>query len=38
MARVVDRSHRIDTGMTTYPGLSRPENSDHLSRQALRAH
>jgi len=38
MARAVDLSHRIDTGMVTYPGLPGPEISDHLSREASRAH
>lgn len=30
---LVDLSHRIVAGMTTYPGLPGPELSDHLSRQ-----
>ena len=38
MRRVVDLSHLIDTGMVTYPGLPGPEISDHLSREASRAH
>jgi len=38
MGRVVDLSHRIVRGMTTYPGLPGPEISDHLSREASRAH
>jgi kynurenine formamidase len=34
--RIVDLSHPIEHGMTTYPGLPPPEISDHLSRQASR--
>lgn len=30
--RVVDLSHVLEDGMTTYPGLPGPEISDHLSR------
>jgi arylformamidase len=36
MARIVDLSHAIEHGMTTYPGLPPPEISDHLSREASR--
>ena len=36
MARLVDLSHTVSDGMTTYPGLPGPELSDHLSRQASR--
>jgi kynurenine formamidase len=32
MARLVDLSHTVSHGMTTYPGLPGPELSDHLSR------
>jgi kynurenine formamidase len=31
--RVVDLSHRIEHGMTTYPGLPAPEIGDHMSRE-----
>ena len=34
--RIVDLTHQIDHGMTTYPGLPAPEISDHLSREASR--
>jgi kynurenine formamidase len=34
--RVVDLSHVIRHGMTTYPGLPGPEISDHLTRAASR--
>jgi arylformamidase len=34
--RIVDLSHPIEHGMTTYPGLPAPEISDHLSREASR--
>jgi kynurenine formamidase len=36
-ARLVELSHRIVHGMTTYPGLPGPEITDHLSREASRA-
>jgi kynurenine formamidase len=36
MTRIVDLSHPIEHGMTTYPGLPAPEISDHLSRDASR--
>jgi kynurenine formamidase len=36
MARIVDLTHRIVDGMTTYPGLPAPELSDHLSREDSR--
>jgi kynurenine formamidase len=32
--RIVDLTHPIEHGMTTYPGLPAPEISDHLSREA----
>lgn len=35
---LVDLSHVIDHGMTTYPGLPGPEVTDHLSREASRDH
>lgn len=35
---VVDLSHSIEHGMTTYPGIPPPELSDHLTREASRAH
>lgn len=39
MARtLVDLSHEIEHGMTTYPGLPGPEISDHLTREASREH
>jgi kynurenine formamidase len=38
MGRIVDLSHVIDHGMVTYPGLPGPEISDHLTREASRAH
>lgn len=31
-SRVIDLSHRIEAGMTTYPGLPGPEIADHMSR------
>jgi len=34
--RLVDCSHPIEDGMTTYPGLPGPRISDHLSREASR--
>lgn len=37
MARnLIDLSHEIEAGMTTYPGLPAPAISDHLSREAAR--
>jgi kynurenine formamidase len=36
--RVVDLSHPIEHGMTTYPGIPSPEIGDHLTREASRAH
>ena len=36
--RLVDLSHPIEAGMTTYPGLPVPEIRQHLSREASRAH
>ncbi len=33
---LVDLSHAIEHGMTTYPGLPGPEISDHLTREASR--
>lgn len=38
MGRLVDLSHTVEHGMTTYPGLPGPVISDHLSREASRAH
>ena len=38
MDRVVDLSHPIEHGMTTYPGIPSPEIADHLTREASRAH
>lgn len=35
--RLVELSHRIHQGMTTYPGLPGPEIGEHLGRQASRA-
>jgi kynurenine formamidase len=37
MGRIIDVSHIIEAGMTTYPGLPAPVISDHLSREASRA-
>lgn len=37
MARLIEVSHRIEAGMTTYPGLPGPVVSDFLSREASRA-
>lgn len=34
MATLIDLSHDITAGMTTYPGLPVPEIADHLSRDA----
>jgi hypothetical protein len=36
MRRIVDLSHVIEDGMTTYPGLPGPEIGDHLTREASR--
>jgi arylformamidase len=36
--RLIDLSHTIEDGMQTYPGLPGPTISDHLSREASRAH
>jgi kynurenine formamidase len=35
--RIIDLSHVIRAGMTTYPGLPGPDIGDHLSREASRA-
>ncbi len=35
--RLIDVSHVIEAGMTTYPGLPGPVVSDHLAREASRA-
>lgn len=35
---LVDLSHPIDAGMTTYPGLPGPEITPHLTREASREH
>ena len=37
-SRLVDLSHPIEAGMTTYPGLPGPAITDHLSREASRGH
>lgn len=37
-ARLVELSHVITEGMTTYPGLPGPEITPHLTREASRAH
>lgn len=37
-ARVIDLSHTVDAGMTTYPGLPGPIIGDHLSRADSRSH
>jgi arylformamidase len=34
---IVDLSHQIDEGMTTYPGVPGPEFADHLSREQAKA-
>ncbi len=34
--KLIDVSHEIEAGMTTYPGLPAPAISDHLSREAAR--
>ncbi|WP_159767194.1 cyclase family protein [Streptomyces sp. HM190] len=36
--RIVDLSHTIRHGMTTYPGLPGPEIGEHLTREASRDH
>lgn len=36
MRRLIDVSHEIEAGMTTYPGLPAPVVSDYLSREASR--
>ncbi|MDY7227895.1 cyclase family protein [Hyalangium rubrum] len=36
--RLIDLSHTITPGMTTYPGLPGPVVTDHLSREASRSH
>lgn len=36
--RLVELSHVIRAGMTTYPGLPGPEITDHLSREESRGH
>jgi arylformamidase len=38
MARIVDLSHPVTDGMTTYPGLPGPVITDHLTREASRDH
>jgi arylformamidase len=38
MSRLVDLSHRIENGMTTYPGLPGPVIADHLTREDSRRH
>ena len=38
MARLVDLSHVIEAGMTTYPGLPGPVFTEHLSRADSRDH
>ncbi len=38
MARIVDLSHPVTDGMTTYPGLPGPVIADHLTREASRSH
>ncbi len=35
-ARLVDLSHVVEEGMTTYPGLPGPEFGEHLTREASR--
>jgi kynurenine formamidase len=36
--RLIDLSHPIEAGMTTYPGLPAPEIRQHLTREASRGH
>jgi arylformamidase len=38
MLRIVDLSHPVTDGMTTYPGLPGPVITDHLTREASRDH
>lgn len=38
MRRVIDLSHHIEPGMPMYPGFPPPEITDHLTREASRAH
>jgi arylformamidase len=38
MSRIEDLSHVVEDGMTTYPGLPAPRITDHLTREASRAH
>jgi arylformamidase len=38
LGRLIDVSHEVEAGMITYPGLPAPVISDHLSREASRAH
>ena len=38
MRRLIDLSHVVEAGMPTYPGLPGPVISEHLSREASRAH
>ena len=38
MARLVDCSHTVEDGMTTYPGLPGPRIGTHLGRTESRAH
>ena len=37
-SRFIELSHRIDSGMTTYPGLPAPVISEHLSREDSVSH
>jgi kynurenine formamidase len=37
MARLIDLSHEIESGMITYPGLPAPVIRDHLTREASKA-
>ncbi len=38
LQRLIDVSHKVESGMITYPGLPAPTVSDYLSREASRAH
>ena len=38
LPRLIDLSHTIEHGMTTYPGIPAPIMCDYLSREASRAH
>jgi kynurenine formamidase len=38
LSRLIDLSHTIEHGMTTYPGLPGPIICDYLSREASRSH